>query len=216
MAADPSEPNGPGLKSKLRIESLSDLVFGLALSLGAFVLISKPTATPDDLIQGIALFAFSFVIVIAIWSGYTRTMAYLVVETPGTYLLNILLLFFVAIEPYLLYVMFTGPLDLLNFASSVYALNYGAMLLIEAGLVYLLLGQHRERKIPPLQPRPVARFKRVMQAETASGFLFVLSALPYAWIEVPGGVPSSFLRFDIWYATFAVFFVLVNLGRRHI
>ena len=207
------EPVGLSPKLRLRIEALSDLVFGLALSLGAFVLISKPTLTPDDLARGIGSFAFSFLIVVWIWSGYTRTMAILPFEIRGTYLLNLILLFCVAIEPYLLYVLFSGPLDLLNFASSVYALDAGAMMLILAGLVYLLLGEEKKRDTRRLHPLHLARLTRVMRAETASGVLFILSALPLAWIEVPGDFPSPFLRFDLWYANFAVFFLIGRLRR---
>jgi hypothetical protein len=59
-----SESIAASPKIKLRIESLSDLVFGLALSLGSLVLISKPTQTPSDLVSGVMLFGFSFAIVV--------------------------------------------------------------------------------------------------------------------------------------------------------
>jgi len=42
----------PGQRPRPRIESLTDLVFGLALSIGAITLISKQPAKPDDLYQG--------------------------------------------------------------------------------------------------------------------------------------------------------------------
>src|SRR6266496_704887 len=45
-----------------RIESLTDLVFGLALSIGAIILISKQPANPVDLYRAIAGFGFSFLL----------------------------------------------------------------------------------------------------------------------------------------------------------
>src|SRR2546430_4664180 len=100
-------------------------------------------------------------------------MAILPFEIRGTYLLNLILLFCVAIEPYLLYVLFSGPLDLLNFASSVYALDAGAMMLILAGLVYLLPGEDKKRNTRPLPPLPPARRTPGMRAETGSRSLFI-------------------------------------------
>src|SRR2546428_12207690 len=104
-------------------------------------------------------------------------MAILPFEIRGSYVLNLILLFCVAIEPYLLYVLFSGPLDLLNFASSVYALDAGAMMLILAGLVYLPLGEEKKRDTRRLPPPHLARLTRVMRAGTASGGVFTLSAL---------------------------------------
>lgn len=120
---------------KLRIENLSDLVFGLTLSIGSIVLISNPPKTPNGLVTGIVFFGFSFLIVVWIWAGYTMTMTVLPLEIRGTFLLNITLLFCVAIEPYLFYVLTQNQFFvLLDFASSVYALDVGAMLFILSGL----------------------------------------------------------------------------------
>jgi hypothetical protein len=68
---------------------------------GSIILISRTVTSPYDLVSGIALFAFSFLIIIWIWSGYTRIMILLPAEVRGTFILNIVLLFCVAIEPYL-------------------------------------------------------------------------------------------------------------------
>lgn len=51
-------------------------------------------------------------------------------EVRGTFLLNIVLLFCVAVEPYLFYVLSEGQNSLLEFSSSVYALDVEAMLFI--------------------------------------------------------------------------------------
>ena len=130
-----SESAPLGQRSKLRLENLSDLVFGLALSLGSIILVSKSVATPSDLLTNVALFGFSFLIVIWIWSGYTNVMAVLPSEIRGTFLLNIALLFCVAIEPYLFYVLYQPiSIGFLDFASSLYAVDGAAMMFILAGL----------------------------------------------------------------------------------
>jgi uncharacterized membrane protein len=69
----------------MRIESLSDLIFGLALSIGSLELIARTPRTPEDLGMSVALFAFSFVVVVSIWVGYTRIMAVLQGEGGGAF-----------------------------------------------------------------------------------------------------------------------------------
>jgi len=86
---------------KTRIESLSDLIFGLALSIGALTLIGQPPSDFQALVLSIAFYAFSFLILISVWYSYTRTMALLRVETDRLVSFNILLLFLVSIEPFL-------------------------------------------------------------------------------------------------------------------
>jgi uncharacterized membrane protein len=93
-----------------RIESLSDLIFGLALSIGALTLISNVNSftTASQLLGAISDFAFSFLILIGIWMRYTRIMSVLPLENRWTVSLNTALLFFVSIEPFLFNVM---PMD---------------------------------------------------------------------------------------------------------
>jgi uncharacterized membrane protein len=186
------------------------LVFGLALSIGSIILISKIPQTPDDIVSAIELFGPSFLIVVWIWSGYTRVMISLPFETEGTFTLNIFLLFLVATEPYLFYVLEESPHSLQDFASSVYALDVGAMMLVLAGLAYLLLNAGRKHEKNNLSPDLVKRFRRVMILETLTGAIFLVSAIPFFWIPVPIG---GFLRNDVWYVTLAVFFVTTRSVR---
>jgi uncharacterized membrane protein len=95
--AEPKEHSPP----KSRIESLSDLIFGLALSIGALTLIGKPPSDFGQLVQSILFYAFSFLILISVWYGYTRTMSELHTETGSLVKVNILLLFLVSVEPFL-------------------------------------------------------------------------------------------------------------------
>jgi len=80
---------------------LSDLIFGLALSIGALALIAQPVLTAGDLLRDLVDFAFGFIVLIVVWVRYTGCMTYLTIETHGVLRLNLLMLFLVALEPYL-------------------------------------------------------------------------------------------------------------------
>jgi len=86
-----------------RIESLSDLIFGLALSIGAISLVSRVPATPSRMLIDISQFGFSFLILVSVWLGFTNIMSVLPLEDGTTVILNLVLLFLVSIEPYLFY-----------------------------------------------------------------------------------------------------------------
>jgi uncharacterized membrane protein len=83
------------------MESLSDLISGLALSMGAIALIGNPPTTVLGLYDDIFTFAFSFTILISVWMRYTRVMSVLPFENRRTIFLDILLLFSVSIEAFL-------------------------------------------------------------------------------------------------------------------
>ena len=204
-----SESSVPRIR--LRVENLSDLVFGLALSIGSIILVSKLPQTPADLVSGVVLFGFSFLIIVWIWFGYTRTMAVLPYEVRGTLLLNIMLLFCVAVSPYLFYVLAESAVGLLDFASSFYAFDVGAMMFIQAGLIYILLGEEKRSGAQGLPPALLGRFRRTMVAQISVGMIFVASVLPFLWIRVPLG---AFLRFDVWYAALVILFVVPRAGKR--
>jgi hypothetical protein len=204
-----SGQNSGGSRSKLRIENLSDLVFGLALSIGSITLISKLPQTPSDLVTSIVLFGFSFLIVIWVWSGYTRTMSALPYEVRGAFLVNVALLFCVAVEPYLFYVLDASPFSLLDFASSIYALDAGAMMFLLTGLAALARRARSNGPSHGVTAADLGRLRRVIVAQILSGSLFLVSALPFFWLPVPFG---SFLRFDLWYCIFIVF-GLIRLRR---
>lgn len=204
--AEPS--NAPKIRN--RIENLSDLVFGLALSIGSIILISKLPQTPTDLVTGVVNFGFSFLLVVWFWSGYTAVMTALPFEVRGTFLLNILLLFCVAVEPYLFYVQSEAQLPFLAFSASVYALDVGATLFTLSGLERMLLREEKKggSRLPAQRLR---RFGRSSVALSIGGVVFVVSALPVFWIHVPLG---GYLRFDMWYVVIGLLLVAPRLGRR--
>jgi uncharacterized membrane protein len=189
-----------------RIENLSDLVFGLALSIGSLTLIANIPRNAPSLGNDIIYFGFSFLIVIMTWSGYTRTIAYLPIETEGIFFLNVVLLFVVALEPFLFYVLISqtgssvATLAFLDSASVAYALDVGIMYLMLAGFNYMVTVEEK-RKTNPSEIL-IKRFRRLTYLLLFGAGLFLISALPYFWVSAAVGV---YLRFDFWYASIAMF-----------
>ena len=193
---------------KIRIESLSDLVFGLALSIGSLELIGgKPPQNGFDLALNVGLFGFSFMILVLTWLGYSRTIAVLPVEVPFALFLNLLLLFSVVLEPYLFYSLVSASTaSLVDTFSSAYGLDVGAMFLTLAGLSRLLLKEEKnlgKYERASVHPVILKRFRRIMKFQLVIGAIYVISALPIFWIETS---PFGFLRFDMWYSSFLFFF----------
>ncbi|HXQ92027.1 MAG TPA: TMEM175 family protein [Nitrososphaerales archaeon] len=202
------EEGDSSARIKIRIESLSDLVFGLALSIGSIGFLSSPAHSASDLEFNIAEFAFSFIILVFTWLGYSRTVAVLSRENDAFLYVNIVLLFLVAVEPYLFFVLVTTSHDLTETFSIAYGLDVGAMFLIQGALAQLVLIEDKKnvklgRK--HLHPQITARFRRTVVAEVIVGVLFLISLLPIFWeINTPIG-PARFL---FWYSPFVIVFLI--------
>jgi len=198
----------PPHRIKVRIESLSDLVFGLALSIGSLEFLSSPARDPVGLGKNLVYFGFSFFILVFTWLGYSRTMAVLPRETESSLYLNLVLLFLTAIEPYLFYVLVTSPTDNdANIASTAYALNVSGLFLVQAALGRLVVTQDKQNKLRnerTLDSVIIARFKGVVLAEIIVAAFFLVSTLPVFWgIQTPLGEA----RFIFWWSAFVVFFL---------
>jgi uncharacterized membrane protein len=192
--------SNPAISEKIRIESLSDLIFGLALSIGSLVLISRIPTSPSQLTTDVVQFAFSFIILVVIWTIYTTIVRVLSIETNFAFILNILLLFTVSIEPFLFYVVVSGS-SFENFATSVYGLDIGLMYFILFGMITVALSQLKRKGsgLPVHELRALSR-RRIVQL--IGGALFVVSSLPYFWVQFPFG---GYLRLDLWIAGFFTF-----------
>jgi hypothetical protein len=145
------------------------------------------------------------------WLGYSRTMAMLPVEVPFALFTNLLLLFCVALEPYLFYVLSSvQTVDLLDSASIAYAFDVGGLFFLQAALAYLVVKQGEAGLVGRQRIHPVvlARFRRVVKLDAIIGVVFVVSALPIFWVSTPIG----YLRFDLWFSSFFIF--LLGRGSR--
>jgi len=180
---------------RVGIGSISDVVFGLALSIGSLILVAR---TPQDgyvLVQGIYYFGFSFLIVVLIWFSFRRVVVVLPYETPSTLSVNVALLFCVALEPFLFYVMVTTT-SLGNAASTAFAIDLGAGMFLLSVLGYLLLREESSGSIRRFSPEVLGRQSRSNRLHLIVGSIYLLSALPPFWsIAIVG----SSARYALWY-----------------
>jgi uncharacterized membrane protein len=172
---------------------LSDLIFGLALSIGALQLVTNLPSQPGSLTFDIYTFGFSFLILMNVWNRYTATTSVMPVETPVMVRLNMALLFLVVIEPFLFQVMIGyGFSQAVGVEASVYyGLDIGAMNLVLAYFTHLLAQEEKN-----LIPRElVAHYRTVRNNLIFGAGMFLASDFPlFTAVEV-GGTP---LRVIIW------------------
>jgi uncharacterized membrane protein len=202
----------PTPRIKIKIESLSDLVFGLALSIGSLILIGRAPQSGHDLEVNVLLFGFSFLIIVLTWLGYSRTMSVLRDETSLGLFANLVLLFFVALEPYLFYVLQSvQPSGLLDAASVAEGLDLAGLFLMQAVLAYLVVRQGGAGSVSGqrIHPSVVARFRRTVRLDVIVAAILAVSTLPFFWVNTP----FDYVRFIMWYATFAVYFVGRSVSR---
>jgi len=160
-----------------RIQSLSDLIFGLALSIGALTLIGQKPSDFQGLVLSILYYGFSFLILINIWRSYTLTMSLLPVETAKLINLNILLLFLVSIEPYLFNQLLASSLVMAQNVSILYAFDLGGLVTIQAFFTHSLISE--KKKSIPEQLLREYKFRRAYQLIIA--VIFFVSTIPVFW-----------------------------------
>ena len=181
-----------------RIQGLSDLIFGLALSIGAIQLVGSLPQTHGALVADISAFAFSFLILISVWNRYTTTMSVMPVETPTLVRLNLFLLFLVTLEPFLFNLLInqgmSSPIG--NEVSEYYALDIAAMNVISAYFTHVLTLE--EKNLIPSDLRRQYRITRNLLLMGAA--IFLVSLLPIFWNAVYG-LP---LRVILWILTLPI------------
>ena len=159
---------------------MSDLIFGLALSIGALALIAQPVLTAGDLLRDLVDFAFGFIVLIVVWVRYTSSITYLTIETHGVLRLNLLMLFLVAIEPYLFNEVFgslSGALfdrALANVATAAYAVDLTLLMVVLASF------EHLASKSPLIPPGSeiAGSFLRYRNIHLVVAGVFLISVLP--------------------------------------
>ena len=195
-----------GSAARPRIQSLSDLIFGLALSIGALTLIGQKPSDFQGLVLSILYYGFSFLILINIWRSYTRTMSLLPVETAKLINLNILLLFLVSIEPYLFNQLLASSLVVAQNVSILYAFDLGGLTAIQAFFTNSLISE--KKKTIPEQLLREYKLRRTLQLIIA--LIFFVSTIPVFWtwgIELSNSVNTP-LRLFFWFI--ALFMSLIG------
>ncbi len=195
---DGGKPQGP--ISRRRIESLSDLMFGLALSVGALSLVAQPPTTPDELTPRLIAFIFNFVVLIAVWLQYTMVMSRMPVETGKMVFANAFLLLLIILMSYLINgVQFKSPplpipapTPLVDYSSQLYGLVLAGVAGILGFFSYNLSVEEKH-----LIPRGYLRKARLAaKANAFFAVLFLFTVLPQAWDWSYDHVP---LRFALWW-----------------
>ena len=178
------------------IGKLTDAVFGFALAVGALSLTSANPQTAGDIVEGLSLFTLSFIILVVIWWGTSDLMSRLDQKRPVTVFLNIVLLFFVAIEPYLLNIL-NASFTLFPLSSTLYAVDMAFLMGVSAALCHILIKEKKETL--------TTRQKRLYTVSRNNQFvfagLFLLSTLPQFLEWTVGGMN---VRVLIWFVTLAV------------
>jgi uncharacterized membrane protein len=184
------------------VEPLSGLIFGLALSVGAFTLVGNVSAitTIGDLVGKIAVFGFSFLILIRVWMRYSKIMSLLPLEDRWTALLHIALLFTVSLEPFLLNVLELGYVGIKDGASQLYAIDLGVMMAIMGAFTFILADE--ERNLIPKDS--IREFKFQSVALFVAAALFFVSISGVFWVPAPYG---WYWRFYIWLVPVAMGFI---------
>ena len=193
-----SEPSRPTI-SRSRIEDLSDLIFGLALSIGAIELVvstSYGTLTNGQIEFAVAGFGFNFLILINLWSHYTSIASVVPIQTELMRRINVLLLFLVAIEPYFFNILInSSSASITQNVSAYYALDIGCMNLILGYFTHQLTIE--DKKLIPKEL--IQKYRRSRNFTIAEGVLFLVSAVPIFWnVEFLG----TELRVILWIFSF--------------
>ena len=194
-----------------RIQTLSDMIFGLALSIGA---VSQLTQEPGSIVAitySLLSFGFAFLILAVVWFRYSKVMSVLPVESTKVVAANMVLLFLVSAEPYLYNLMTissplpsTGQLDS-AITTALYALDLGALMIILAFFTYELTLEDRH-----LIPRELMKaYRLTMYSTFIAAVIFIISALPIFWNIVIISSPHVPLRYFMWSGVF-----VANMGRR--
>jgi uncharacterized membrane protein len=193
---------------KPRIQGLSDLIFGLALSIGALQLVTNLPTNAGDLTTDIYTFGFSFLILINVWNRYTSTTSVMPVETPLMVRLNMVLLFLVVIEPFLFQVMTVRGFSTAAGveASLYYGLDIGAMNLMLAYFIHLLTQEEKN-----LIPRDlISHYKAIRSNLIFGAAIFLASDFPLFTAVDVGGTP---LRVILWILVLPVLWLPRLFGR---
>jgi uncharacterized membrane protein len=187
-----------------RIESLSDLIFGLALSLSAYSLLSRPPTQLIGIATDIIAFTFSFLILIFVWIGYTSIMSVLPMENRTTKLLNVMMLFSVSLEPYLFNLVslygHANETEIVQYASLLYALDMATLVIILAFFTHELAIEEKQLIAVELM-KP---YRKVRNSMLISASLFLLTMAPQFWDWRFQEMP---LRFFLWLIPLTVFLV---------
>ena len=178
------------------LDKLTDTIFGFALAVGALGLTVRNLQDPSEIIAGLFIFGLSFVILIVIWWGHHDVMTHIDTGKPKTILLNVVLLFFVAIEPYLLNTL-NADVALFSFTSTLYAIDMAFLMGISAFLAHIVIAENQGK----LSDAQLSSYRLSRNSQAVFAGLFLLSVFPqfltWRFLNMP-------VRVCLWFATLAL------------
>jgi len=186
---------GEDMPQNSPIEKLTTAVFGFALAVGALSLTAANPETTTDVVGGLVLFSLSFLILVVIWWGTSDIMSKIDHGRPITIFLNIVLLFFVAIEPYLLNILNASP-ELFPLSSTLYAIDMAFLMGLSAALCHILIKENKAK----LTAQQLRHFTIGRTNQFVCAGLFFLSIVPQFLEWTLAGMS---VRVLIWFATLA-------------
>lgn len=189
------------------IGKLTDAVFGFALAIGALTLTVANPKTTEDIVGGLLYFCLSFVILVVIWWGTSNLMSKLAPDRPTTIFLNIVLLFFVAIEPYLLNILNFNA-SLFPLTSTLYAIDMFFLMGVSATLSHILVNENKEK----LTAQELRSYRRSRNNQFVFACLFLLSTLPQFLEWTLAGISFRIL---LWLATLALSIAVSTRNRKN-
>jgi uncharacterized membrane protein len=189
-----------GFLPRPHIQTLSDLIFGLALSIGAITLIGQLPTNATEVFVAIGQYGFSFLILVSVWRSYSNIMSVLPVESNALIDLNIILLFLVSIEPYLFYQVLVFANENWNAVSTAFALDLGLMYLILAFFFNTLA--NGEKKLVPSGLLKKFRASRNKMLIASAVFFISMAPIFYSIVAfsfpVEGGNRNMPVRGALW------------------
>jgi uncharacterized membrane protein len=188
------------------------MIFGLALSIGAVTLLVQRPGNITGVFYSLISFGFAFLVLALVWLRYSRIMSVLPVEGSGVVAANMILLFLVSIEPYLLNLLFYSaynpsaatPLDSAA-TTTLYALDWAGLMAILAYFLHELTVEEKR-----LIPKDLLKsYRLTMYTTILTSVIFLASTLPVFWSIIVIQSPIVPLRYVLWNGIW-----VVNIGRR--
>jgi uncharacterized membrane protein len=177
-----SEKGDAVRRPRPRIESLSDLIYGLSLSIGAIGIVVNSVQSSGivDINRNIIDFIFVFLILVTSWIVYTETTSVLSMGTRPVTSLNVVLLVLVAIMPYLFEqaISQSNTAIVQNYASSLFALDVGSQILIASAFAHIVTLEGRRLAV---EAGVAAGFRR------SRNLLFLVALVVLFGLVVPWG-----------------------------
>jgi len=180
---------------------LSDLIYGLSLSIGAISLVitNSTASNAGDINRNILEFLFVFLILITSWIIYTSDMSVLPVETRLVTFLNVVLLILVAIIPYLFdqAVSLNNTQDVQNYASTLFTFVHAGSLSIMAGFAHLIAQEEKQL----VDSDQMIRFRKIRSRLTVLTIVVLFSlTVPWDWFFL-----GVHVRLLIWFVPIVSF-----------